>query len=130
MHYINFPHLVHSMYYIYHAFFLTACAQHWEMHKEESIGNELEESSGEIQTEQLPGLCWACKWAMGKLKKQISNGTTADEIKNKLGTTCDQIGFLKSLCRKFVNKYMGTLIEELSTTDDARTICVNIGICK
>ncbi|KTG32743.1 hypothetical protein cypCar_00037259 [Cyprinus carpio] len=108
----------------------SACAQHWEMHKEESIGNELEESSGEIQTEQLPGLCWACKWAMGKLKKQISNGTTADEIKNKLGTTCDQIGFLKSLCRKFVNKYMGTLIEELSTTDDARTICVNIGICK
>ncbi|XP_016401802.1 antimicrobial peptide NK-lysin-like [Sinocyclocheilus rhinocerous] len=108
----------------------SACALHWEMHKEESIGNELEESSGEIQTEQLPGLCWACKWAMGKLKKRISNGTTADDIKKKLGMICDQIGFLKSMCRKFVNKYMGTLIEELSTTDDARTICANIGVCK
>ncbi|XP_026085944.1 antimicrobial peptide NK-lysin-like [Carassius auratus] len=108
----------------------SACALHWEMHIKESIGNQLEESSGEIQTEQLPGLCWACKWAMGKLKKRISNGTTADEVKKKLENICDRIGFLKSLCRKFVNKYMGTLIEELSTTDDAKTICINIRVCK
>uniref|UniRef100_A0A8C1KC21 Saposin B-type domain-containing protein n=1 Tax=Cyprinus carpio TaxID=7962 RepID=A0A8C1KC21_CYPCA len=85
---------------------------------------------GDIQTEQQPGMCWTCKWAMKKLKKQISNGATPDDIKKKLGMVCDEIGFLKSLCRKLVNEYKDTLVEELSTTDDARTICVNIGVCK
>ncbi|XP_043118324.1 antimicrobial peptide NK-lysin-like [Puntigrus tetrazona] len=109
----------------------SVCASlHWEMPKEVSTGNEPEGGSGEIQTEQLPGLCWACKWAMKKMKKQISNGATPEDIKNKLGVVCDEIGFLKSLCRKFVNKYTDTLVEELSTTDDARTICINITVCK
>lgn len=53
-----------------------------------------------------------------------------DEVKKKLENICDRIGFLKSLCRKFVNKYTDTLVEELSTTDDAKTICINIGVCK
>uniref|UniRef100_A0A8C1G774 Saposin B-type domain-containing protein n=1 Tax=Cyprinus carpio TaxID=7962 RepID=A0A8C1G774_CYPCA len=108
----------------------SVCALHLEMHKEESIGNEFEESSGEIETEQLPGKCWACKWVMRKLKKQISNGATPDDIKTKLGMVCDEIGFLKSICRKLVNQYTDTLVEELSTTDDTRTICANIGVCK
>ncbi|XP_067310779.1 antimicrobial peptide NK-lysin-like [Pseudorasbora parva] len=102
---------------------------HWEMHKEESNGNETEESSGDIQTEQLPGLCWACKWAMNKLKKHISSGTTAEEIKKQLLMVCDEIGFLKFLCKNLVKKYTDTLVEELSTTDTGRTICVNIGVC-
>ncbi|XP_067312067.1 antimicrobial peptide NK-lysin-like [Pseudorasbora parva] len=108
----------------------SVCALHWDMHKEESNGNEIEESSGDIPTEELPGMCWACKWAMNKLKKQISNGTTKEDIKKKLSMVCDEIGFLKFLCRKFVNTYMDTLVEELSTTDNARTICVNISVCK
>ncbi|XP_077095010.1 uncharacterized protein LOC143746785 [Siphateles boraxobius] len=108
----------------------SVCALHLEMHKEESNGNETDEGSGDTKTEQLPGVCWACKWAMKKLKKQISNGATSDEIKKKLSMVCDEIGFLKSMCMKLVNKYTDTLVEELSTTDDARTICANIGVCK
>lgn len=38
-------HLVSSMSYIYHAFFLTVCALHLEMHKVKSTGNELQEDS-------------------------------------------------------------------------------------
>ncbi|KAK3563638.1 hypothetical protein QTP86_031877 [Hemibagrus guttatus] len=79
---------------------------------------------------QLPGACWACKWAMKKVKKQIGNSANVDTIKEKVLKVCDSIGFLKSICRKFINKYLDTLVEELSTTDDPRTICVNIGICK
>ncbi len=52
-----------------------------------------------------------------------------DDIRRMLGGVCDEIGFLKSLCRLFVNKYISPLVEELSTTDNARTICVNIGVC-
>ncbi|XP_056332332.1 antimicrobial peptide NK-lysin-like [Danio aesculapii] len=107
----------------------SVCAVQWEMHKEQHSGIELE-GSGEIPTEQLPGMCWVCKWALGKLKKKISNGATQDEIKVQLSQVCDQIGFLKSVCRGFVNKYMDVLIEELSTTDNARTICANISVCK
>ncbi|ROJ78832.1 hypothetical protein DPX16_15357 [Anabarilius grahami] len=108
----------------------SVCAFHWEMNKEESNENEIEESSGDIQTEQLRGLCWVCKWAVEKVKKQISNGATPDNIKKKLLMDCKETGFLKSQCRKFVNKYTDTLVKELSTTDDARTICVNISVCK
>jgi len=46
-----------------------------------------------------------------------------------LSHVCDEIGFLKYLCRTFVGRYINTLVEELSTTDNARTICVNIGVC-
>uniref|UniRef100_A0A8C1K0N2 Antimicrobial peptide NK-lysin-like n=1 Tax=Cyprinus carpio TaxID=7962 RepID=A0A8C1K0N2_CYPCA len=108
----------------------SVCGLHLEKHKAKSIGNELKEDSVEMPSEQLPGLCWACKWAMGKLKSEITKGSTKDDIKKKLGMVCDEIGFLKSLCRKLVNEYKDTLVEELSTTDDARTICVNIGVCK
>uniref|UniRef100_A0A9J7ZZM8 Saposin B-type domain-containing protein n=1 Tax=Cyprinus carpio carpio TaxID=630221 RepID=A0A9J7ZZM8_CYPCA len=108
----------------------SVCALHWEMQKEDSTGNELEKGSGEIQTEQQPGICKVCKLAMKKLKKQISNGATLDDVKKKLAMVCDEIDSLKSLCRKFVYKYKDTLVEELSTTDDARTICINIGVCK
>lgn len=51
-------------------------------------------------------------------------------IKSKLAGVCNSIGFLRSLCKKMINKYMDTLVEELSTTDDAKTICINIGICR
>lgn len=53
-----------------------------------------------------------------------------DDIKKKLSMVCDEIGFLKSKCKDFVNTNLSTLIEELSTTDNAETICVNINICK
>ncbi|XP_051503139.1 antimicrobial peptide NK-lysin-like [Myxocyprinus asiaticus] len=108
----------------------SVCALHYEMHKG-STGDEPEESSGMsmAETEGLPGVCWACKWAMRKLKKQISTGATADDIKKLLSGICDEIGFLKSMCRNFVNKFTDTLVEELSTTDNAQTICGNIGVC-
>ncbi|XP_052009718.1 antimicrobial peptide NK-lysin-like isoform X2 [Xyrauchen texanus] len=108
----------------------SVCALHYEMHKG-LTGDEHEESSGESmeETEELPGVCWACKWAMRKLKKHISTGTNANDIKKQLSDVCDEIGFLKSLCKNLVHKYTDMLVEELSTTDDASTICVNIGVC-
>ncbi|XDV49421.1 hypothetical protein PO909_018673 [Leuciscus waleckii] len=108
----------------------SVCALDWEMNRRNFTGDELEESSGEMaQTEQLPGLCWACKWAMGKLKKLVSSKSTQSEIREMLTHVCDEIGFLKYLCRTFVGKYINVLVEELSTSDDARAICVNIGVC-
>ncbi|XP_065109987.1 antimicrobial peptide NK-lysin-like isoform X2 [Paramisgurnus dabryanus] len=109
----------------------SVCALQWKIYREELIGNE--ESSGEVmvKTNQgLPGVCWACKWAMRNVKKKISNGATQDDIKSQLAMVCDQMGFLKSLCRSMVSKYTGVLVEELSTSDDPTTICVNVGICK
>ncbi|XP_065110012.1 antimicrobial peptide NK-lysin-like isoform X3 [Paramisgurnus dabryanus] len=109
----------------------SACALQWKIYREELIGNE--ESSDEVivkMNQGLPGVCWVCKWAMKKVKKKISNGTTADDIKNKLTRVCDWIGFLKIMCKSLVNKYVGTLVEELSTSDNPATICINIGVCK
>lgn len=50
-------------------------------------------------------------------------------IKKMLREVCDGIGFLQFVCKNLVANYMGTLIEELSTTDDAPTICRHVGIC-
>lgn len=110
---------------------------------------------------QLPGVCWACKWALRKVKKALtSNNLTAEVkygwqkawsggrgaaagrlclwltlsfcqvVKQKLLSVCDQIGLLKSLCRKFVKAHLGELIEEVTTSDDVTTICVNAKACK
>ncbi|KAG7224184.1 hypothetical protein INR49_019919 [Caranx melampygus] len=83
-----------------------------------------------VQAGKIPGVCWACKWALNKVKKSIGSNASAESIKSKLSAVCDQIGLLKSVCRKFVQKHLGELIEELTTTDDVRTICVNIKACK
>ncbi|KAA0710865.1 hypothetical protein E1301_Tti003027 [Triplophysa tibetana] len=50
-------------------------------------------------------------------------------IKKMLREVCDGIGFLQFVCKNLVANYMGTLLEELSTTDDAPTICRHVGIC-
>ncbi|XP_051246575.1 NK-lysin tandem duplicate 4 isoform X1 [Dicentrarchus labrax] len=83
-----------------------------------------------VEAGKLPGLCWACKWALKKVKKVMGPNATAENMTPKLLAVCDQIGLLKSLCRKFVKKHLGELIEELTTTDDVKTICVNTGACK
>ncbi|XP_026164404.1 antimicrobial peptide NK-lysin-like [Mastacembelus armatus] len=91
---------------------------------EEQVDVEISMEAG-----KFPGLCWACKWALNKVKK-LTRNCTVEDIKSKLSSVCDQIGLLKSLCRKFVKTHLGELIEELTTTDDVKTICVNTGACK
>ncbi|KAM4540772.1 antimicrobial peptide NK-lysin-like isoform 1-T1 [Fundulus diaphanus] len=78
----------------------------------------------------IPGICWGCKWALDRVKKVLGNNSTAQAITQQLKAVCDKIGLLKSKCKKFVDKNFGVLVEELTTTDDVRTICVNVGACK
>ncbi|KAK1793381.1 hypothetical protein P4O66_011759 [Electrophorus voltai] len=78
---------------------------------------------------KLPGACWACKWIIKTLKRQLGTETNMGAIKMALNTVCDQIGFLKFLCKPLVSKYMDVLTEELSTTDNPAIACANIGIC-
>ncbi|XP_035466474.1 uncharacterized protein LOC118286256 [Scophthalmus maximus] len=83
-----------------------------------------------VEAGKLPGKCWACKWALNKVKKVMGPNVTSEGVKSKLNIVCNEIGLLKSLCRKFVNSHIWELVEELSTTDDVRTICVNTGACE
>ncbi|XP_039993533.1 NK-lysin tandem duplicate 4 isoform X2 [Xiphias gladius] len=82
-----------------------------------------------VDARKFPGLCWACKWALNKVKRVIGPNTTSESVKAKLQVICNEIGLLKDLCRKFVSKHLGELIEEVTTTDDVRTICVNTRAC-
>uniref|UniRef100_A0A8C6WFC0 Saposin B-type domain-containing protein n=2 Tax=Neogobius melanostomus TaxID=47308 RepID=A0A8C6WFC0_9GOBI len=86
----------------------------------------------EVETTEmkLPGLCWACKWVMNKVKKEAGKNATEKTLTSKLLSVCNKIGFLKSRCQKFVKAKLQVLVEELSTTDDVRTICVNVKACK
>ncbi|KAG7328345.1 hypothetical protein KOW79_008289 [Hemibagrus wyckioides] len=116
----------------------SVCAVHLEYLKIDYAEETLDESSDFVDQDEdllkseahLPGACWACKWAMKKVKSQIGNSANVDTIKEKVMKVCDSIGFLRGVCRKFITKYLDTLTEELSTTDDPKTICQNIGICK
>ncbi|CAB1432485.1 unnamed protein product [Pleuronectes platessa] len=83
-----------------------------------------------VEAGKIPGACWACKWALGKVKRVIGPNATAEMVKSHLNSICNEIGLLKSTCRKFVKVHLGELIEELTTTDDVRTICVNTRACK
>uniref|UniRef100_A0A3Q3W9M4 Saposin B-type domain-containing protein n=1 Tax=Mola mola TaxID=94237 RepID=A0A3Q3W9M4_MOLML len=74
---------------------------------------------------QLLGVCWLCQWALNKVKKRIGANVTVESLKSKVSSICNEAGFLKSKCRKFVARHLGEFIEELTTTDDVRTICIN-----
>lgn len=94
--------------------------------------SDVEEMDADVTMDarKLPGICWACKWALDKVKKIMGPNATAQSLTPKLKAVCDNIGLLKSLCRKFVKNHLGELIEELTTTDDVKTICINIKACK
>nr|ABC17996.1 NK-lysin type 2 [Ictalurus punctatus] len=121
------------------SFFIgSACAMHMEYLRvdsaEELLDGTLDSADkdedlpmSEIQL--FPGACWACKWAMNNVKKHLGINPTVDMIKAQLAEVCNSIGFLRGLCKTIINKYLDTLVEELSTTDNPTTICVNIGIC-
>ncbi|XP_012993106.2 antimicrobial peptide NK-lysin [Esox lucius] len=104
----------------------SVCEHSQDFDDQESIKSQPEER----MEQQLPGTCWACKWALNKVKKNLPATSNQEQIKGKLLAVCNKVGLLKSLCKSFVNKNLMVLIEELSTTDDVRTICVNIKACK
>uniref|UniRef100_A0A674F7T8 Antimicrobial peptide NK-lysin-like n=1 Tax=Salmo trutta TaxID=8032 RepID=A0A674F7T8_SALTR len=116
---------------------LLACSV-WEIHgqcQEVDLDDQEDQEVVEAQTEkrmakQLKGTCWVCKWALNKVKKSISTSSSQETLKQKLLSVCDKVGFLKSMCKGLVKKHLWVLIEELSTSDDVRTICVNIKACK
>ncbi|XP_062379286.1 antimicrobial peptide NK-lysin-like [Sardina pilchardus] len=79
---------------------------------------------------QLRGLCGACKWIVNKVRKALPQDADQDEVKEKLKTVCNKIGLLKSICKKFVGKYIAKLVAEISSADDAKTACVHLKACK
>uniref|UniRef100_A0A4W5LTM3 Saposin B-type domain-containing protein n=1 Tax=Hucho hucho TaxID=62062 RepID=A0A4W5LTM3_9TELE len=113
---------------------LLACSV-WESHGQcqevDLVDQEVVEAQlGKRLEQQLKGTCWVCKWALNKVKKSISTSSSPEDLKQKLLSVCDNVGFLKSMCKGLVKKHLWVLIEELSTSDDVRTICVNIKACK
>ncbi|KAM9432497.1 antimicrobial peptide NK-lysin-like [Salvelinus alpinus] len=113
---------------------LLACSV-WKIHGHRQEVDPDDQEVVEKQLEkrmeqQLKGTCWVCKWALNKVKKSISASSSQEELKQKLLSVCDNVGFLKSMCKGLVKKHLWVLIEELNTSDDVRTICVNIKACK
>lgn len=68
--------------------------------------------------------------SLTKLERRLMSCLLLQKVTMRLKAVCDNIGLLKSMCHKFVDSHLGVLVEELSTTDDVRTICVNTGACK
>ncbi|TNN55321.1 hypothetical protein EYF80_034453 [Liparis tanakae] len=105
----------------------TVHGKNFEVNTDDGKQLEVEIS---VDASKRPGLCWVCKWSLNKVKKAIGPNATAENLVLKLKSICKQTGLLKPLCSKFVKKHLAELVEELTTTDDVRTICVNTGACK
>ncbi|XP_031436458.1 antimicrobial peptide NK-lysin-like [Clupea harengus] len=80
--------------------------------------------------EAIPGACKVCKWIIKKMRKSIHEGSTEEVIRESLEAVCNKTFMLKRVCRWFVKKYIDRLTKELSTSDDVRTICVNLKACR
>ncbi|XP_038822962.1 antimicrobial peptide NK-lysin-like [Salvelinus namaycush] len=106
------------------------CGQCQEVNLDDQEDQEVVEAQPEKHMVTLKGTCWACMWALNKVKKHISSSSSEVQIKQKLLSVCDKLGLLKSLCKGMVKKHLWVLVEELSTSDDVRTICINIKACK
>ncbi|KAI4889194.1 hypothetical protein NFI96_012967, partial [Prochilodus magdalenae] len=115
----------------------AGCAMHLEYMKVDS-DEELFDESLDIDLAKdlpmprakLPGQCWVCKWAVGKLKRGLGNNPTKETVQGALKTVCNGIGFLRFICKGVVNRFMDVLTEELSTTDSVARVCSNIGLCQ
>uniref|UniRef100_A0A4W5M968 Saposin B-type domain-containing protein n=2 Tax=Hucho hucho TaxID=62062 RepID=A0A4W5M968_9TELE len=112
---------------------LLACSV-WEIHghyqEDDQEDQEVVKAQpGKRMEQKLLGVCWVCKWALNKVKESTTSDSQ-EELKKNLLSVCDNVGFLKSMCKGLVKKHLPVLIEELSTSDDVRTICVNIKACK
>ncbi|XP_024920878.1 NK-lysin tandem duplicate 4 isoform X1 [Cynoglossus semilaevis] len=110
---------------------LAACSV-WSVHGKSQEMNIDDEEPAEVELPveaKPPGLCWGCKWALNKVKKAMTQKETYEKVKARLIKICNKIGFLKSRCHKFVITHLDELVEELSTTDDVKTICVNVKAC-
>ncbi|XP_066541767.1 saposin-C-like isoform X1 [Hoplias malabaricus] len=114
----------------------AACAMHLEylkVNSDQELPDEIlalaQDEELSMPEAELPGKCWACKWAMRKLKRTLGNRASQDKIRAKLNSVCNSLGFLKSMCNRMLQPYTETLIEELSTSDDPATICRNVGFC-
>ncbi|XP_071354393.1 antimicrobial peptide NK-lysin-like [Trachinotus anak] len=108
---------------------LVSCSVHgrsFEINIDDQDQKEVEIS---VEARQFVGICWACEWAVKNVKKDIGPNATSENLKSKLLKVCDGIHMLKSRCKRFVKDHLSELIEELKTTNDVRTICVNTKAC-
>nr|UOF71357.1 NK-lysin [Siniperca chuatsi] len=112
---------------------LVTCSV-WTVHGRSLEVNSDDQEDVEVEISmgagRLPRVCSACKWALRKVKKAIGPNPTAESLTTKLKSICNEIGLIKYLSHKFVKRHLAELIEELSTTDDVTTICVNTRACK
>ncbi|XP_048831587.1 antimicrobial peptide NK-lysin-like isoform X3 [Brienomyrus brachyistius] len=112
----------------------SAVVDRWEyrelyIQKFNETGEDLQELEALLE-EELPGVCWACKWIVRKVRRLIGDNKTPENVKDVLSQVCDKIGFLRSMCKRFISKVSDMLVEELSTTDNPRQACMNLKACK
>ncbi|KAL2098805.1 hypothetical protein ACEWY4_005285 [Coilia grayii] len=77
----------------------------------------------------IPGACRVCTWVVKKIRRNLPNGGSKEEIKERLEAVCNR-SFLKRVCLWFVRKFLNKLPDEISSKDDARTICVHLKACR
>ncbi|XP_066546843.1 antimicrobial peptide NK-lysin [Amia ocellicauda] len=88
-----------------------------------------QEGSGD--TEEIPGMCSACKSLVKWVKSKIPEGANQDDVDKSLHEGCNKLGWgLKSICKKLINKYLSKLISEIMKNEDPKETCVNIKLCK
>ncbi|KAJ8333209.1 hypothetical protein SKAU_G00421050 [Synaphobranchus kaupii] len=112
----------------------TACAQSGHFHGNGVLETDddmaLEAEAEAETTENIPGFCSICKRIMNKVKASMSDHESKEEITKKLHNVCNKMRVFKRTCKKVVNKYLVKLVDELLTSDGARTACVKIKLCK
>uniref|UniRef100_A0A3B3R4D1 Saposin B-type domain-containing protein n=1 Tax=Paramormyrops kingsleyae TaxID=1676925 RepID=A0A3B3R4D1_9TELE len=83
-----------------------------------------------LLTQPLPAshVCLHCFLLMVKcLINAAQNAPTQPEqIKNLLTDTCNEIGFLRMICKHLLGKFIDVLVEEISTSDNVNTICAAV----
>ncbi|XP_058606100.1 prosaposin-like [Onychostoma macrolepis] len=109
----------------------AVCAAHWDIREVDSAEDQDEEISADgMPKQQIFTKCSLCKTILKAVKKKLSSNATPNEIKTKLNNFCDKLKLASGQCRKFVQKYLHNIIDELMTDDGPNTICTKIHACK
>ncbi|XP_063040218.1 prosaposin-like [Engraulis encrasicolus] len=79
---------------------------------------------------EIPGVCRVCKWLIKRVRGSLHEAESKEEIREQLDVACQKASFLKRVCRFFVRKFADKLPDEISSSENDRTVCVHLKACR
>ncbi|KAL2098802.1 hypothetical protein ACEWY4_005282 [Coilia grayii] len=101
----------------------------------DNLDNDLKYLRMELErlniTHEIPGICYVCKWVLGKAIGMIPADDTESHVRTVLNMACGSAWLFGQICRTFVNGYVGKVFIDIVQKHmrDPSAICKALHLC-